>query len=47
VVVPFSEKHIQVETTLLVAEAVILGDIPDSYVQVPERDILDGMDLDY
>lgn len=46
VVVPFSEEEIQVETTLLVAEAVILGEIPDSYVQVPDRDILDGMDLD-
>jgi len=46
VVVPFSENQIQVETTLLVAEAVILGEIPESYVQVPDRDILDGMDLD-
>lgn len=47
VVVPFSESQIEVETTLLIAEAVILGDIPDSYVKVPDRDILDGMDLDY
>jgi sporulation protein YunB len=46
VVVPFSENQIQAETTLLIAEAVILGEIPDSYVQVPDRDILDGMDLD-
>ncbi len=45
VIVPFSDEQIQVETTLLVAEVVILGGIPDSYVQVPDRDILDGMDL--
>ncbi len=43
VVVPFSDKQIQVETTLLVAEAVILGEIPDSFIYVPKEDVLDAI----
>ena len=38
---PFSADTFPVSTTVLVAEAVILGNVPDSYVNVPEEDILD------
>ncbi|HZK02467.1 MAG TPA: sporulation protein YunB [Anaerovoracaceae bacterium] len=43
VIVPFSDKQIEVKTTLLIAEAVIVGDIPDSYIIVPPDDILDAV----
>lgn len=39
--VPFSSDHFQVSTTIPVAEAVILGNVPSNYVYVPEEDILD------
>ena len=38
---PFSSEQLEVSTTVLVAEAVILGNVPGSYVYVPEEDILD------
>lgn len=41
VVAPFSSKNFTTKNTVLVAEAVILGKVPDSYVEVPEEDILD------
>lgn len=41
VVAPFSSKNFKTKNTVLVAEAVILGKVPDSYVEVPEEDILD------
>ena len=41
VLAPFSSEHFEVATTVLVAEAVILGNVPNSYVYVPEEDILD------
>ena len=41
VLAPFAEETFQVATTVLVAEAIILGNVPGSYVQVPEEDILD------
>jgi len=41
VLAPFTEETFQVQTTVLVAEAIILGDVPGSYVNVPEEDILD------
>lgn len=43
VIVPFSNNQIQVATSLLVAEAVIVGDIPESYIIVPREDILDAV----
>lgn len=42
VIVPFSNNQIDVETTLLIAEAVILGEIPDSFIVVPRENILDA-----
>lgn len=44
VIVPFSNKDISVQTTLLIAEAIILGDIPDSYIVVPREDLMDAVD---
>lgn len=41
VLAPFSSDTIDTVSTILIAEAVILGTVPDSYVQVPEEDILD------
>ena len=41
VLAPFSSKMTQVTSTVLIAEAVILGEVPDSYVEVPKDDILD------
>ncbi len=39
---PFSTQIFQTKSTVLLAEAVILGKVPDSYVVVPEDDILDA-----
>jgi len=41
VLAPFSSETFETSNTILVAEAVILGEVPDNYVQVPEEDILD------
>lgn len=41
VLAPFSSKIFELGGTIPVAEAVILGDVPRSYVQVPKEDILD------
>ncbi len=38
---PFSDKDIKIENKVLISEAVILGEVPDSYVNVPKEDILD------
>ena len=44
VLAPFSSGDFKVKNTVPVAEAVILGDVPGSFVQVPEEDILDVTD---
>lgn len=41
VLAPFSSGNFELSGTIPVAEAVILGEVPRSYVQVPEEDILD------
>ncbi len=38
---PFSAKTFHTSNTILIAEAVIIGNVPQSYVQVPKEDILD------
>lgn len=38
---PFSDRNIKIKNKVLIAEAVILGEVPESYVNVPEEDILD------
>lgn len=44
VMAPFSSKDFDTKSTVLIAETVILGQVPDSFVQVPEQDILDVTD---
>lgn len=44
VLVPFSSKNIEIETILLVAETIIVGDVPQTYVNVPEEEIMDAVD---
>lgn len=44
VVAPFSSKTFNITNKVLIAEAVILGKVPNSYVQVPKEDILDVTD---
>lgn len=41
VLAPFSSDTFELTNNILVAEAIILGGVPDSYVLVPEEDILD------
>lgn len=41
VLAPFCSRIFHTTSTVLVAEAVILGEVPESYVQVPKEDILD------
>lgn len=41
VMAPFVSDTFDMSSTILIAEAVVLGGVPDSYVQVPEEDILD------
>jgi len=39
---PFSDRNVKIKNKVLISEAVILGDVPDSYVNVPKEDILDA-----
>ena len=41
VLAPFSSETFEISNTVPVAETVILGEVPNNYVQVPEEDILD------
>ena len=41
VLAPFAEETFCVDTSVMIAEAIILGNVPGSYVSVPEEDILD------
>jgi hypothetical protein len=36
VLAPFSINNIDVQNTILVAEAVIVGEVPNSYINVPQ-----------
>ena len=38
---PFSQESFVITTKMLISEVVILGDVPENYVQVPKEDILD------
>ena len=44
VLAPFASGTFTTENTVLIAEAVILGEVPNSYVEVPKEDILDVTD---
>ncbi|QIB69966.1 sporulation protein YunB [Aminipila butyrica] len=43
IMAPFSSRTMEVRNVVLVSEAVILGKVPNSYVNVPKEEILDGM----
>jgi sporulation protein YunB len=42
VLAPFSINNIEVENTILVAEAIIVGKVPNSYINVPEGSAMDA-----
>lgn len=42
VLAPFSINNIEVQNTILVAEAIIVGEVPQSYVNVPKDGMLDA-----
>lgn len=42
VLAPFTDKTAEIKRKVLIAEAVIVGKVPDSYVVVPEESILDA-----
>jgi len=46
VLAPFSTKTLELQTTILIAEAVILGDVPSSYVIVPQDNMIDGLQME-
>lgn len=39
---PFAADTIQIKSKVLIAEVVIVGEVPESYVNVPKEDILDA-----
>lgn len=41
ILAPFSWETAEINRKVLLAEAVIVGDVPENYVQVPQDDILD------
>ena len=43
IIKPFSGKTMEVENRIFLAELMIIGDVPDSYVNVPKDDILDAI----
>ena len=42
---PFSAENFKIKNKMLISEVVIVGEVPDSYVNVPENNILDALDL--
>ncbi len=42
VLAPFSVNNIEVQNTILVAEAIIVGEVPEAYVNVPKEGIVDA-----
>lgn len=41
---PFSAESFKITNKMLISEVVIIGEVPDSYVNVPKEDILDVTD---
>jgi sporulation protein YunB len=41
IVAPFTDKTAEINRKMVIAEAIIIGKVPDSYVVVPEESILD------
>ena len=43
ILAPFTDKTAEINRRVLIAEAIIVGKVPDSYVVVPEGSILDAV----
>ncbi len=43
ILAPFTDKTAEINRRVLIAEAIIVGKVPDSYVVVPEESILDAV----
>ena len=44
IIAPFTDKTAEINRRVLLAEAVIIGKVPDSYVVVPEENIMDAIE---
>lgn len=44
IVAPFTDREAEINRKILIAEAVIVGKVPDNYVMVPEESILDAIE---
>ncbi len=42
VLAPFSINNIEVQNTILIAEAIIVGEVPEAYINVPEGTAMDA-----
>ncbi|MDD3168378.1 MAG: sporulation protein YunB [Eubacteriales bacterium] len=42
VLAPFSINNIEVQNTILIAEAIIVGEVPEAYINVPEESAIDA-----
>ena len=43
ILAPFMRETAEINRRFLIAEAIIIGDVPESYVDVPKEDILDAV----
>lgn len=41
---PFAEKKVELSSRVLLAETIVVGDVPQSYIIVPEEKVLDALD---
>ena len=44
ILAPFTDEVSEINRRFLLAEAIIVGDVPGNYVEVPKEDILDAID---
>ena len=44
IIAPFTNKTAAINRKVLLAEAIIVGKVPDSYVVVPEENIMDAIE---
>lgn len=42
VLAPFSINNIEIQNTILIAEAIIVGEVPEAYINVPEESAIDA-----
>ena len=44
IIAPFTDKKAIIKRKILLAEAVIVGEVPENYVMVPKDSILDAIE---